>query len=87
MAKKASKSATQTAKSVSAKAPRLGGELANVANEFSKVLKKSHVKEGFNGSLDDAEKFMKHVLNDNESLKKFVKIVKKSFSKSTSKRA
>jgi hypothetical protein len=87
-AKSMAKTATRTAKRVSANAsPRLGEELANVASGFNKVLKKSHVKEGFNGTLEDAEKFMKNVMNDNDSLKKFVKIVKKSFSKTTSKRA
>ena len=59
----------------------VAGELASVAKKISTVIKKSHVKESFNGSVHDAEKFLKHVLDDNESLKKFVKIVRKSFSK------
>lgn len=73
------------AKKVSAKIETkgMGAEIADVAGKISGVIKKSHVKESFNGSVHDAEKFMKQIMADSELLKKFVKIVRKSFTKNS----
>ena len=88
-AKKAVKSATGKAKSAKkisvSSFSVIGDDIADAADKVKKAIKKSHVKESFNGSVKDAEEFMKQVMNDSDSLKKFVKIVKKSFSKASSK--